>query len=61
MSELLRPNLSDNETLSYEEKMAALTQYLGETSLALCNANVEYDWVIRQRIQLRAKELGHEA
>jgi hypothetical protein len=59
--ELLRPNLSDNETLTYEEKMEVLSRYLGQASLELCNAHVEYNWAINERIQLRAKELGHEA
>lgn len=59
--ELLRPNLSDNETLSYEEKMEALHVYLGQAMGALAVAHTETLWVINERIQLRAKELGHEA
>lgn len=53
MSELLRPN---SEELSYEERLAAINRYLGETAVALNHASTEYNWAITQRIQLRTEQ-----
>lgn len=58
MSELLRPDM--NELLSYEERMEAISRYMGETALAVNNTSTEYNWAICQRILLRRQQREQE-
>jgi hypothetical protein len=49
-----------NELLSYEERMEAISRYMGETALAVNNTSTEYNWAICQRILLRRQQREQE-
>jgi hypothetical protein len=56
--ELLRPNLSDNETLTHDEKLEALQQYMAGLAILGARVNEEYQWAQRTRIATRAEQQG---
>lgn len=56
--ELIRPNLQDNETLSLDERLEAVTQYMGNLAVLGAQVHQEFYWAQQTKLRIRAEQLG---